>query len=590
MNDVNRVFEPITKSIEQLLENTDSFYNVPEYQRPYSWEDENIEAMWDDIYSAFDRHDDSYFLGSMVFVSKKDKMEIVDGQQRIASLIILFSVIRDKFGEEIKKANTSLYNRIHNAIRSNINEESRLKFKPQIRERNKFEDEIVNAIKLNDKCEQDDTESKFLNAAKIFCNKVKRVYESGGIERLIDFVEYILTRVEVIAIRCNDMGYAINLFMILNDRGLQLTNSDLIKSYLLSNIEIDNEEGIEQFNSTWQSIADLEIQSYIDENLSKLFGYYYLYLEAKNPRKNIYDELKAVFEKKFREKPSDKSESQLTNEIIYEFYKFAYAIKENIYDVNSKIVYSLLDLQSADEYWKTIIATAKMKNFGDMEGLWEELRKLFYSNVIARYTSASVRQPSLEIIRKIKEHGSLEDIRQIISDYMRINNVCKRVIDNLKNNVYGKNWLKPVLALIEYSKTDDTKITRIRFDDRRIQIDHILPKKWKDEPSWASSWTEEDGKDWLDKIGNLTLLDIHKNESLQNASFDRKKQMYKNKENGITAFEISKEIAEKEDWLPHDVEERQRQMIIQILKILGLEYSEDDLIDKKTEGKSGWLS
>ncbi|MDO8137208.1 MAG: HNH endonuclease family protein, partial [Candidatus Brocadiales bacterium] len=104
----------------------------------------------------------------------------------------------------------------------------------------------------------------------------------------------------------------------------------------------------------------------------------------------------------------------------------------------------------------------------------------------------------------------------------------------------------------------------------KLHIDHILPEKWNSIEDWKKKWTEDQSRRWLHKIGNLTLLSGKKNISASNGPFDEKKNIYKKDYGGTTAFEISKKIVEKSDWLENDVKERQKWMIEQIETILGL--------------------
>ena len=90
------VFKPDTKNVKSVFGEPTSYFQIPDYQRPYDWGDEEIQQLWDDIYSAFDGQEDFYFLGPMVLVKTEDEhFEVVDGQQRLTTLTILFCVLRD---------------------------------------------------------------------------------------------------------------------------------------------------------------------------------------------------------------------------------------------------------------------------------------------------------------------------------------------------------------------------------------------------------------------------------------------------------------------------------------------------------------
>jgi len=93
-------FKPESLKLKEVFGNQDSFYEIPRYQRPYRWTDEHVEQLWDDLYESFENGENSYFLGSIVTVKQNgdsSKKDVVDGQQRLTTLMILFCVIRDLY-------------------------------------------------------------------------------------------------------------------------------------------------------------------------------------------------------------------------------------------------------------------------------------------------------------------------------------------------------------------------------------------------------------------------------------------------------------------------------------------------------------
>src|SRR3989304_6903439 len=120
--DTSGIFKPDAKTIVKIFSDADSYYQVPDYQRPYSWEDEQIEQLWDDLNSAIESGDESYFLGPMILIKTKDGFDVVDGQQRLTTLTILFCVIRDLYKDELEKLDRALIKKIKNAIKSMVDE------------------------------------------------------------------------------------------------------------------------------------------------------------------------------------------------------------------------------------------------------------------------------------------------------------------------------------------------------------------------------------------------------------------------------------------------------------------------------------
>lgn len=95
------------KTIEELFMNKKADFLIPDYQRPYAWSENECQTLWDDLclfafpgndYTQFDSNSDEYFLGSIVlFTNENRKMEIIDGQQRLTTLMLLLRAFYDKY-------------------------------------------------------------------------------------------------------------------------------------------------------------------------------------------------------------------------------------------------------------------------------------------------------------------------------------------------------------------------------------------------------------------------------------------------------------------------------------------------------------
>ena len=98
-------FTPESVTIKNLFCNSDSLYMIPNYQRPYSWTDDQVEKMWEDLWEAFqnekedENSSEDYFLGSIIVSKSKnsDFLEVIDGQQRLTTLTILISALKWNF-------------------------------------------------------------------------------------------------------------------------------------------------------------------------------------------------------------------------------------------------------------------------------------------------------------------------------------------------------------------------------------------------------------------------------------------------------------------------------------------------------------
>lgn len=452
-----------------------------------------------------------------------------------------------------------LINRIQDAVKSLVKGKPRLKLITQSNYQLKFEQEILNSVQFpsTPPTKKQKEENKFINAALIFKEKLEEIKKNGGIEMIKKFAEYILKNTAVITITCSQQAYAIKLFQVLNTRGLDLTPADLIKSHFYSKLSEDIDRNA--FKSTWDQIEGLSKQ--IDESITDLLTYYEYYLLAQNPKRSLYEEL--IW----------KVKGQDPKTVIYDFKKFVEGFYE-ILQMESKLVFSLRYLPN-QVFWKAILTTAKHVKYNDFDGLCKELRKLYYSYWLAGYTTSKVKQISFNLIGWVKEKKKLDEIKKEIDKKINEDNVRRYMKDNLENDVYGKPWLRALLAVIEYHQTDDSKVSFIELDNK-LHVDHILPIKWDEQEDWKKVWDEQQATTYLNKIGNLTLLSGKKNIAQHNDPPLKKAEMYKRGHGGTTAFEISKNIIsklEKGIWTKVDVEERQRWIIEQVETILGLKIN-----------------
>lgn len=582
------VFEPASKTIKEIFGDAKAFYQIPNYQRPYSWEDEHIEQLWDDIVTACQNNkedaaiDENYFLGSVILIPNQSSFDVVDGQQRLTTLTILFCVIRDLYPDFNKDIDIG---KIPDAITiedikdyvSLRGKRNRLKLTTHPEKMNEFEKTILEKIEWPSKVtKKDRKEKKFLNAALIFKEKC----EALKMEELKELVSYLFNKVKMISIACSTQSFAIKLFQVLNTRGMDLAPEDLIKSLLLSKLTEDKHL---QFMENWKDIERLSKEA--EESITDLLTYYEYYLLANNPKRGLYEELSVLF----REKDS--------NDIIYDFKKFVEGYKE-IYDSKNKVIYSLLYLRH-QIYWKSILITAKHLNFKPFDKLAELIRNFFYLYWIGGFTSAKIKQTSFNVIGWLKNQGDLNHIKEELDKKIKEDNVISRFKANIQENVYDESWLKPLLIMIEYNQVDDSNLLNFLERDKRIQTEHILPVENRKIEYWKKLYTDDEAENLLMKIANLTLLSGTKNIQASNRPFNLKidispeeeKQKYKDGKtgefvdklfiyggkgiDGITGFRITQKIHDEyKKWDKNEFHKRHNWLMEQIEEILQLDTSD----------------
>lgn len=588
-------FKPLSLSIKELFGNADSLYKVPQYQRPYKWENEQVDKLWDDIYEAYENGEENYFLGSVITAKPRDDeksayVDVVDGQQRLTTLMILFCVVRDVYPNineqnseddplavDINTLNTSIA--LHG-------KNQRLKLYTHSQHQSDFEGLILkgNTTDLRRPYKyqirsDEEPKFKFMNTAVIFREKL----ESLGEEQSAALLDYLFNQVKIIRIDCRNREFAIKLFQVLNDRGMDLTAADLIKSFLLERLykqyKDDKDSSKlkeEQFISDWRAMEQ-SIKSCDDLSLNDLFILYEYFLLGQNPKKSLYDELQDAFSGKD------------PNVVISDIKQFATCYVKNIYEAKDKVLFSFWYIRW-NMYWKSICLTAAHTGYPDFERLAKALRRYYYLNWIAGKTLSQIKQTSFNLIKWIKEQKAIADVEQELRNKLAEDDIVNAAKRNLSSEQLATEpWIKPLLLLIEYNLTDDSKLSYVYLDSD-LHLEHILPQKYHKYAEWGHI-TKEVSAGWLNSAGNLTLLGGAKNIEASNNPFAVKMGVYKGKgkydikNDKITAFLITQKVledytAEKYGgaWTHEAMIDRWKWFFKEVGEILEIDVS--DLIDR----------
>ncbi len=542
---MEETFKPNSLTINKLLTDSDALYQIPVYQRPYKWGDDEVDKLWEDILESYENKEPNYFLGSIITAKSgtdSKYLDVVDGQQRLTTLIILISTIRDlypKINEEKCEEDPFAIGieQIKNAIMVS-NKFGRLRLATHSNHSSDFEKYIIkgNTLSLKKPYKKDlrkdeAPEYKFINTSVEFRIRLQAL---GEVE-CGKLLNYIFNKIKIIRIDCSNVGFAIKLFQVLNARGLDLTNSDLIKSFLIGKIHsIYDSEVVEQkerqFLQDWIASEDIALD--VNESMNELFVMYEYFLLGTNPKKSLYDELEGQFQ---NEDPLD---------VISDFKAFISEYKTNVFESNNKLDYSFFYLRWSI-YWKTIITSALHLGYYDIDELKKTVRRYFYLFWIAGFTLSRIKQTFFNMIKWLKTKRLINEIKQDLENSLNENKVFDRVERALNGNIYHEAWCKPLLILLEYNRLDNPNF--ISLDDKNIHVEHVLPQSFHEVYGWKHIIEDErDGAEMVHTLGNLTLLSGKKNIEASNDSFENKVSIYSgsvgNSSSNETSFRITQKI------------------------------------------------
>lgn len=275
------------KSIEQLLTG-DRQYQIPDFQRPYVWEEPQAIALVNDLLGAWRTNDGDYFLGSIVLVEHDecDNADIIDGQQRLTSLCVLVSLLRHLAGED-----AALQDEIGHLL---CIPESRIKGldeRPRLSVRD-CDREFFDTFIVGDNIDS----LRDVDASTLTPPSVRRIHDNAramldvlnapGVlptEEIRDFVQYLILKVSLIEVTTDSYQAAHRIFSVLNTRGVPLSAADIFKAQVLAHVEV---EARARYATLWEQ----SIESLGTENPDAFFGHL-LTLTLRSPaRRALIDE------------------------------------------------------------------------------------------------------------------------------------------------------------------------------------------------------------------------------------------------------------------------------------------------------------
>ncbi|WRD09939.1 DUF262 domain-containing HNH endonuclease family protein [Helicobacter pylori] len=561
------------------------YYQIPIYQRPYQWTEENCEKLLDDLFFNYeDDRESDYFCGSLVLIaisedSKVKTYDVVDGQQRLSTFILLAKVLAtlysdlDPENQEFLQASWS--DRHENKKKK---KKKRLDFelvgsnaKKYFQDALKFFDDL-DASKGEDSKSNDPSKGKNNYLENAIC--LKNYLEKKEIGDINDFIEWLYTNIVFITITCPDADKALRIFNVLNARGLALNATDIFKGELLKKLTEEKER--EELATRWEDLR----QKCLDNGFTMeiLFSQYLVYLESKTSKEKMEKMLVTWF-KNLNKTPLEYLDG------VEDFYN-AYC---EVLEMQDRHAY-LLSYKNDDHLCVMLCASLLHRySESEIETLKELLVKFYYQDWVAGQTKTTRSQTCCNIINALKEKKSVENIASIVKKYFKDKNITQRFKENLQDsNLYAKfyfdgksakknSWLKPILILVEYFMSDDPRPKRIEKND--FHVEHILPQKPDPSSQWVKDFSEEERELYTHSLANLTLLGGNKNTKASNLDFKDKKKIYMGEEirsrktktsKVMTCYKMTIDIAQYTEWTPKSLEKRREELIQKIESVLTL--------------------
>lgn len=551
-----------------ILSNPKEAYKVPIYQRPYAWKKDQWEDVFEDISDL--EPDDTHFLGSIVVVPEKNGgprlgstnyFQVVDGQQRITTILIWLSVMRDIAKENGKEKLANYITKTYLfATEFRNGEEISI---PKIQLAEADYGPFLRVIQGKEK----NGDHKIFECYKYF----KKVTESEA------SWEILVNNISLVHINAFSHFNAFRLFETLNDRGLELSAADLIKNFILmkvsSNKEVFNET-ITEWNEMYGKVKNLEpvtfIRRYILSNYKGKVSKNKLYEEIKkklgsnmdNDILNFVKDLnsKATIYKKINERTFS---SEKINKLLHELQLIevspSYTLLLKIFPILEEEKNLSEDIKSVK---KNVIEILKLIEKFHVRwgvcGLSTSRLDQIYNNICMGLSKIPEDDKRSE--------NYLEFIRETLTKEIRGNADDEVFKSSILSRKFNPNEKRTKYILWKLSEPTGEMV----FDVNEVQTEHIMPqnprKEWLTYLKRNSSKTGEEikalHKEKLNLIGNLTIIKGEWNQSMSNKLFKNKKNEYEK-----SNFMLNKELLNYPQWKFNEIDKRSLKLAEKALKI-----------------------
>jgi len=538
-------------------------YKVPPNQRDFEWDKSLLEYFWEDLLNSYTTKDKAYFFGSTIFEYNENNNDVIvyDGQQRLATVNILWAVIRDMLWElkEEEIART-----IQNSYISHITEKERYVLNLTLNLRNK--DFFHDCIQLlpNDKNRKDfatyesiigklsKTNDNIKRCYLFFQEEIKKEFEKKKltldkekVDFLTDISEHLRDHFLIVIVEVRDEEEAYMVYEAINQKRLELSVADLFKNYLIR--KTTDKDDKEKIIILWKEIADS-----LDNEVRTFLKHYWHSKKGVITERRLFRELKKYIEEEKKEPLTLVKELNEESKIYSalknpgdEFWEDKIKIKELIEEFNSLDVEQPLPL--------LVMGFKKFNDDNFKELLKDIIAFSIRYNIICNLPPNVLEKEYSQIARKIR-NDEIKDAKSAFALLQKYYPDDKEFVKTFVGKTIGKNkialvlWIKINEHLTEYEKPQRTDLS----------LEHILPqhpnKEWLTYLKKKGITADEDIEELKYRIGNLTAMDVKMNNEARNKFFTKKRdEHYKD-----SKMPINEDLKSITDWGEKEIKSREK--------------------------------
>lgn len=556
------------------------WYCIPDYQRAYVWDTDQVRDLLDDTISAYRENKEAqYFLGSMVLkINEKSEnnvsyteYELLDGQQRITTVFLILACMRDMLTDYPQYQN-SLAGFVYQAEDAILQQPERMRIIFNIRsDVRDFVNEHIKPLHgtcdsalLKDKMQAKDVNISIRNMANAML--VAHEFLEENKNEIIGYLSYFLNKVLMIYVATEELQDAFQLFTVLNNRGVKLSSSDILKAENLKELSAAD-------RTSWATRWE-EMETYFGEDFDKFLSHIRTILVKKKQTTTLLKEFDEFVysnqeydrtQKKYVPRTPILRRGKDTFELLYSYYHTYQEVFDTDhsaatgdYEITNYL--KLMETGFGADYWIAPVLDyyRKYRRRGFVAFLKALDRKLSADWITA--ATPTVRMENVNaILREIE--ASQDSAVLLQSKAFTINKSdFERVING---DIYGRSFAKYLLLKLDliYRGSSTPMIPQAI-----ASIEHILPRNPSADSQWVKDFSAAEREEWTNKLGNLVLISRRKNTSQGNRDYVEKKEKYFEK--NIEMFPNSIRIYQNyPEWKLSDLKKNHSDVVTELLNV-----------------------
>lgn len=538
---------------------SDNKLMVPIYQRSYAWEDAHVTDLFTDIFSAIGNSETEYFVGSIVISSNKTRFEVIDGQQRLATCSIFIAAIRDYF---IEKGDENRANDLQNKYLSSRDIRSQ-EIIPNLTLNNSDHDFYYKEVilpKIPGQTPEHPSKESHRRITAAYSKAKRSVSNYASLSNnpstlLLDLIDFINDNLKVIVVKVPSHANAYTIFETLNDRGLDLAISDLLKNLLLG----QSEDRITEVQSYWTAMYSVLEATENETLVITFFRQYWSSINGITREKELYQKIKEKITSK--QKAIDTSKNLAAAAKVYVSLIDTSQTFWDDYSPESKTLMQRLNMFGMVQVRPLLLSIISNFNKNETEKALRFLvsvsvRFLIFGGGGGGVLEALYSERAKEISNKeiTTSDELIEKMKGNVPTDVQFLEAFKSA--NVSKQVLARYYL---LELEKFARGQSQQELIPNADEKLVNLEHILPRN-PDPSAWSIDGDTH--KALVNRLGNLAILSSKLNSDVGNSGFQEKKTFYNNSE-----FILTKEIATNDFWNQESISTRQTRLAELAVKV-----------------------